>query len=53
MSEGPRFCWQCDEPIKQGQPTLTLIKVSISAGGAAVTLHAKCAKRAGVHRWQD
>ncbi|MFD4476750.1 hypothetical protein ACFWPU_11660 [Streptomyces sp. NPDC058471] len=45
-----RFCRPCDQPIKQGQPTTTFVKLSISAGGAAVTLHEKGAKRAGYVR---
>lgn len=45
-----RFCWHYDQPIKQGQPTTTFVKLSISAGGAAVTLHEKCARRAGYVR---
>lgn len=51
MSEGGRFCWSCDRPIKPGQPIVTAVKVSISAGGAAVVLHRKCAvRRAFVRR---
>ncbi|WP_371524995.1 hypothetical protein OG302_01735 [Streptomyces sp. NBC_01283] len=45
-----RFCWHCDQPITQGQPTTTFVMLSIAAGGAAVTLHEKCAERAGYVR---
>ncbi|GAA1899953.1 hypothetical protein GCM10009837_23260 [Streptomyces durmitorensis] len=50
MSEGARFCGRCDQPIAQGQPAVTFLKVSISAGGATITWHETCAKRAGYVR---
>lgn len=50
MSEGARFCGHCDEPITEGQKFATFAKVSISAGGVAVRVHEKCAKRAGYVR---
>ncbi|MFD4631216.1 hypothetical protein ACFVYR_18450 [Streptomyces sp. NPDC058284] len=45
MSEGTRFCWRCDEPITAGQPVVTAVKLSISAGGSTVVLHKDCPKR--------
>ncbi|MEU6993147.1 hypothetical protein ABZ953_21120 [Streptomyces sp. NPDC046465] len=45
MSEGPRFCWRCDEPITCGQTVVTVVKVSMSAGGRSVSLHETCLKR--------
>ncbi|MEU1117820.1 MULTISPECIES: hypothetical protein [unclassified Streptomyces] len=45
MSEGTRFCWRCDEPITAGQPVVEAVKVSMSAGGHAITLHETCPVR--------
>lgn len=50
MSEGPRYCGQCDQPITPGQKVVTFMKVSISVGGITVRLHERCAKRAGYVR---
>ncbi|MFI1678856.1 hypothetical protein [Streptomyces sp. NPDC020607] len=42
---GPRYCWRCDQPITTGQTAQTVAKDSLSAGGANIELHEKCAKR--------
>ncbi|WP_367041627.1 hypothetical protein [Streptomyces sp. Je 1-332] len=45
MSEGPRYCGHCDEPITEGQKFRTFAKVSISAGGITIRVHEACAER--------
>lgn len=47
MSESPRYCAHCDQPITTGQKTVTFMKVSISAGGITVRLHERCAALSG------
>ncbi|MVO84213.1 hypothetical protein GPA10_05350 [Streptomyces sp. p1417] len=40
MSQGAPVCWDCDQPIRPGEPVIVTAKDSPSAGGARVVLHA-------------
>ncbi|MGW0537792.1 hypothetical protein [Streptomyces sp. NPDC003032] len=44
MSEGVRYCWRCDAPITKEWPGTSVVKVSMSAGGAVIWIHKECPK---------
>lgn len=44
MSEGTRYCWRCDQPVTRQCPGTSAVKVSLSAGGAVISIHDKCPK---------
>ncbi|MGA4849485.1 hypothetical protein ACOBQB_25705 [Streptomyces sp. G5(2025)] len=45
-SEGGRLCCRCDKPITMENPGTSMVKISISGGGAVLWVHDKCPKRA-------